>query len=198
MHFCKTWAIEDLNSQSTTNAPYCPTKLKTSCWIFSPVCFKSPYKLLTPRSKADSDHSDPQFLPKQRFPYLSIPILSTCGTLGDKPEQIWNKLLLLLRNQILSLPFLLKLFICRACTPPPITSWYLANKISFLRLFSKNHVCYNKRSERRKEKLWQAEVSCSSWSCKWVLIIWGQWKIVGFSNPVSGWSVEILTPFATE
>ncbi len=31
MHFCKTWAIEDLNSQSTTNAPYCPTKLKTSC-----------------------------------------------------------------------------------------------------------------------------------------------------------------------
>ncbi len=94
-------------------------------------------------------------------------------------------------------PFLLKLFICRACTPPPITSWYLANK-SFLRLFSKNHVCYNKRSERRKEKLWQAEVSCSSWSCKWVLIIWGQWKIVGFSNPLSGWSVEILTPFATE
>ncbi len=140
----------------------------------------------------------PNSCQNKRFPYLSIPILSTCGTLGDKPEQIWNKLLLLLRNQILSLPFLLKLFICRACTPPPITSWYLANKISFLRLFSKNHVCYNKRSERRKEKLWQAEVSCSSWSCKWVLIIWGQWKIVGFSNPVSGWSVEILTPFATE
>jgi hypothetical protein len=39
--------------------------LKTSCWISPPVCFKSPCKLLTPRSKADSDHSDPKFLPKQ-------------------------------------------------------------------------------------------------------------------------------------
>ncbi len=80
-----------------------PNKIEDIMLNFSPVCFKSPCKLLTPRSKADSDHSDPKFLPKTRFPYLSIPTYLLVGP-WDKPEQIWNKLLLLLCNQLLSLP----------------------------------------------------------------------------------------------
>jgi hypothetical protein len=137
-----------------------PNKIEDIMLNFSPVCFKSPCKLLTPRSKADSDHSDPKFLPKQDS-HISLSPHIYLWDLGINLNKSGT-------NCYCSFAT-----ICRACTPPPITSWYLANK-TFRRLLFKNRVCYNKRGERRREKLWQAEVSCSSWSCKWVLVIWGQ------------------------
>jgi hypothetical protein len=107
----------------------------------------------------------------------------------DRPEQIWNKLLLLLCNQILSLPSCSSSSSVEHVHHHQSPVGILPTK-TFLRLFFKNRVCYNKRSERRREKFWQAEISCSSWSCKWVLIIWGQWKIVDLQSPK--WRYSLL------
>ncbi len=70
---------------------------------FLPSLFQITLQVAHPKKQSWFRSEWSQIPPKARFPFLSIPIYLLVGP-WDKPEQIWNKLLLLLCNQILSLP----------------------------------------------------------------------------------------------
>jgi hypothetical protein len=90
-----------------------PNKIEDIMLNFFPVCFKSPCKLFTPRSKADSDQSDPKFLPKQDS-HISLSSYIYLWDLGINLNKSGTNCYYspLQPNSFPS--FLLKLFICRA------------------------------------------------------------------------------------